>query len=100
MITQERQVLVTQEEQGFYQRQGYLLVEGVFTPEEIGRYRDHFMEMRRSGGFPGDMVADTLLKSADPLKRYPRMINMHRWDDLSRDWMNDARLLGRIEGLF
>jgi hypothetical protein len=38
----------------------------------------------------------------DPLKRYPRMIHMHRWDDVSLRWLLDQRfhtilidLLGR-----
>jgi phytanoyl-CoA hydroxylase len=92
--------MITQTQQEFFDRQGFLVVEGVFTPEEVAHYRDHFMEMRHAGSYPGDMVADTLLKkSADPLKRYPRMINMHNWDDLSRKWMNDKRLLRRVEEL-
>jgi ectoine hydroxylase-related dioxygenase (phytanoyl-CoA dioxygenase family) len=30
--------------------------------------------------------------SNDPLKRYPRMIHMHRWDDLSLRWMLEPRI--------
>jgi ectoine hydroxylase-related dioxygenase (phytanoyl-CoA dioxygenase family) len=35
----------------------------------------------------------------DPLKRYPRMIHMHRWDDLSLRWMTDPRLNACLTGL-
>jgi ectoine hydroxylase-related dioxygenase (phytanoyl-CoA dioxygenase family) len=92
--------MITQTQQEFFDRQGFLVDEGVFTAEEVAHYRDHFMELRRAGSYPGDMVADTQLKkSDDPLKRYPRMINMHNWDDLSREWMNDERLLPRVAEL-
>jgi ectoine hydroxylase-related dioxygenase (phytanoyl-CoA dioxygenase family) len=49
------------------------------------------MELRARGEYPGDFqgVDPT---STDPLKRFPRMIHMHRWDETSLRWMIDARL--------
>jgi hypothetical protein len=83
--------LVTPEMRQQYQRDGYLLVSGLFSPEEVDRYRDHYMTMRRAGTYPGDF-AGVDLSSSDPLKAYPRMIHMHRWDEVSLNWMIDARL--------
>src|SRR4029079_11521763 len=40
---------------------------------------------------PGD-TAGVDVSSADPLKRFPRMIHMHRWDEISLNWMLDQRL--------
>src|SRR4029077_4357937 len=41
--------------------------------------------------YEGDFVgADPT--SNDPLKRYPRMIHMHRWDKVSLDWMTEPRI--------
>jgi ectoine hydroxylase-related dioxygenase (phytanoyl-CoA dioxygenase family) len=70
---------------------GFVLIPGVFSQEEAMWYRDHFMRMRESGNVPGDThIANP--STNDPLLRYPRMLQMHRWDDVSLQWMLDARL--------
>lgn len=76
---------------GAYQRDGYLLVPGLFSPEEAQRLCAHYMELRTRGSYPGDFggVDPT---SNDPLKQFPRMIHMHRWDEVSLHWMLDPRL--------
>lgn len=74
-----------------YQQQGYVVVRQLFTPDEVEQYREHFMYMRSQGSYPGDMVGADVT-SDDPLKRFPRMINMHHWDELSLRWLLDARL--------
>lgn len=80
-----------QEYRETYERDGYVSVPGLFSPEEVARLRDHYMALRAKGGYPGDFqgVDPT---SSDPLKRFPRMIHMHRWDETSLEWMIDARL--------
>jgi phytanoyl-CoA hydroxylase len=76
---------------------GYAVVPALFAAGEVERYRDHFMALRRHP-HPGDMAGvDTRTK--DPLKRYPRMIHMHRWDDVSLRWMLDERLANCLTGL-
>ena len=83
--------MVTTQDKKFYEENGYAVVRGVFSPDECAVYRDHFMSLRAEGSKPGDMVADTL-KLSDPLKSFPRMIHMHRWDASSLNWMLDPRL--------
>jgi hypothetical protein len=68
-----------------------VVIEDLFSPEEVERYREHYMTLRRHGSYPGDF-AGVEPASADPLKRYPRMIHMHRWDEISLRWMLDSRL--------
>ena len=76
--------------QGFWQR-GCVTVSGLFSDAEVASYRQHFMDMRDKGDYPGDFPpADR--SSSDPLKRYPRLIHMHRWDQVSLDWMIEPRL--------
>ncbi|HEU5097967.1 MAG TPA: phytanoyl-CoA dioxygenase family protein, partial [Roseiflexaceae bacterium] len=90
--------MVTQAHKRFYQENGYVVVEGLFDQDEVPRYREHFMTLRRHGAYPGDLVgADP--GSNDPLKRYPRMIHMHRWDDVSLNWMIDERINASLTGL-
>ena len=72
--------MITDEQRGFFADHGYVVVEGLFSPEEVEHYRDHYMTLRRHGTYPGDS-AGVDVTSVDPLKRYPRMIHMHRWDE-------------------
>lgn len=74
-----------------YERDGYYMAQGLFTPEEVARLTEHYMALRAAGSYPGD-TAGVDAGSSDPLKRYPRMIHMHRWDETSLRWMIDARL--------
>lgn len=85
-----------------YRKTGYTIVRGLFASEEVAKLTDHFMNLRASGTYPGDFegVDPT---SNDPLKRFPRMIHMHRWDETSMQFMIDSRinevLTGMSEGL-
>lgn len=74
-----------------YQTEGYVVVPNLFSPAEVALYRDHYMALRAQGELPGDF-AGVNATSTDPLKKFPRMIHMHRWDALSLEWMIDERL--------
>lgn len=74
-----------------YQRDGYIVVRELFSSEEVTHLRDHYMALRAAGSYPGD-TAGVDVRSNDPLKRFPRMIHMHRWDKISLKWMIDPRL--------
>lgn len=89
--TQARRTVVDAEMLAFYQENGYLVVPGLFSPEEVVAYRDHYMRLREAGSYPGD-TAGVNADETDPLKKYPRMIHMHRWDETSLKWMLDRRL--------
>jgi len=90
--------LLTEEHRQFYDRNGYVVVRGLFSQEEVERYREHYMTLRKRGSYPGD-TAGVDVRSNDPLKRYPRMIHMHRWDDISLQWMIDPRINACLTGL-
>jgi phytanoyl-CoA hydroxylase len=83
--------MLTPEQHESYAADGYLMVEQLFDQDEVAFYRDHYMRLRAAGSYPGD-DAGTNIGSADPLKRYPRMIHMHRWDDASLRWLTEPRL--------
>jgi phytanoyl-CoA hydroxylase len=83
--------IVNEADRAFYADNGYLLVKHLFTPTEVEYYKDHYMQLREQGVYPGDS-SGVDLGSSDPLKRYPRMIHMHRWDQPSLNWMVDHRL--------
>ena len=83
--------MVTQADLETYQQKGYVVIRQLFTAEEVERFREHFMRLRRAGSYPGDLVGINNAAN-DPLKQFPRMINMHHWDELSLKWLLDARL--------
>src|SRR6476659_2184153 len=90
--------MITNQDKQLFDANGYLLVRGLFSLAEAAAYRDHYMALREKGVYEGDF-AGVDLTSADPLKRYPRMIHMHRWDDISLKWMIDGRLNAVMTGL-
>jgi len=96
MVTHERTAM--HEHTGFYRDNGYVVMPGLFSPDEVARYREHYMTLRRRGSYPGDL-AGVDSASADPLKRYPRMIHMHRWDEVTLHWLLDERLKTALTGL-
>jgi phytanoyl-CoA hydroxylase len=77
---------------------GYLVTRGLFDAEETRLLRDHFMRLREAGNYPGDVVGVDP-SSDDPLKRYPRMIHMHRWDRVALDWLLEPRLARCLSSL-
>jgi phytanoyl-CoA hydroxylase len=97
-----------------YQRNGYYVARQLFAPEEIARYRAHYMMLREARVHPGDFVGVPIHQTIDdptkfdgkpvdeqpdPLQKYPRMIHMHRWDDLSLQWLLDKRLNEHLTSL-
>jgi len=83
--------LVSEAQLSEYGREGYIVARGLFSPEEVEHYREHFMRLRAAGKYPGDFDGVDVT-STDPLKRYPRMIHMHKFDEASLRWMLDERL--------
>ncbi len=83
--------MIAEDRKSQFEQDGYVVVRGLFSPEEAAVLREHYMDLRERGTYPGDFdgVDPT---SDDPLKKFPRMIHMHRWDEVSLKWLIDARL--------
>jgi hypothetical protein len=81
-----------------FDESGYLVGRGLFDAEETAFFRDHFMRLREAGSYPGDVVG-VEPGSEHPLKRYPRMIHMHRWDQVALDWLLEPRLAHSLSSL-
>lgn len=83
-------MVTTEQIQSFHQ-DGYTVARGLFRPEEVQFYMDHYMKLRQAGTYEGDL-SGVDIGSQDPLKKYPRMIHMQRWDETSLHWMIDPRI--------
>jgi ectoine hydroxylase-related dioxygenase (phytanoyl-CoA dioxygenase family) len=88
--------LATHAEQ--FRAQGYTVARGLFSPQEAAALRTHLDRVRHDGPREdGDAGFDTA--STDPLLQWPRLLQVHRWDAASRDWLLDPRVTGRAASL-
>jgi phytanoyl-CoA hydroxylase len=88
MQTEQRNLTVDLEE---YQVKGFTIVRGLFSQEEVETFKQHYMDLNAAGigAFTREQQAAA---EADPLKKFPRMVHMHRWDELSLNFMIDERI--------
>lgn len=83
-----------------YTANGFVIARSLFSPAEAERLANHYMAVNSQGPHPGDFAGVRSRSGADePLKAYPRLINMHDWDQISAEWMNDPRLTGAVKEL-
>jgi ectoine hydroxylase-related dioxygenase (phytanoyl-CoA dioxygenase family) len=90
--------MLTETHRQFFAANGYVVVPGLFSAAEAEDYIAHYMDLRHQGAWPGD-TAGVDIGGDDPIKRYPRMIHMHRWDEHSLRWLIDPRLRACLAGL-
>lgn len=65
-----------------FRRDGYVVVERLFSEHEANLYIDHYMKLRLEGSYEWD-------KPGVPMCR---MVHMHRWDDISLRFVIDQRM--------
>jgi hypothetical protein len=70
---------------------GYVVARELFTEAEVDGLREHFMALRQGRSYANDVVG-VRPDSHDPLRRYPRMAQLHRWDETTLRWLLDRRL--------
>jgi ectoine hydroxylase-related dioxygenase (phytanoyl-CoA dioxygenase family) len=73
-----------------FEADGYFVARSLFTADEIEGFRAHYEAFRVEGRFSDDNIADPV--SDDPLKRFPRQMQMHREDPVSLDFLCDLRI--------
>lgn len=82
---------ITAEQVERFRTEGYLLVKGLFAQAETKMLRDYFTDMVERGG-DGWAEGGVHPDSDDPLKRYPRLLQPHRADQVAMDYMIDDRI--------
>ncbi len=83
--------VLSQQQMERYEREGYVIVRGLWTPLEVAACRDRF-EALAEVGERIDHHWEPDLETLDPLRRYPRVMHPHRFDALSRSMLLDARI--------
>ena len=83
-----------------YNRDGYHIARGMFDAAEIAALRRRFDDIADAGEpIKGHWEPSPDAQSADPLKRYPRVMHPHRFDALSKRILLDRRIYGVLRDL-
>ncbi|MFM2310100.1 MAG: hypothetical protein RLY87_2222 [Chloroflexota bacterium] len=69
--------------------EGYTVARGMFSQQEVAGLIAHYMDLNEARREKGDTNG---LGESDPLRRYPRMLQMHRWDEATMQFLLDNRL--------
>lgn len=74
-----------------YKSEGFGIARGLFSQNEVDFYSKYFTDMVERGG---DGWSEGAVDSnhPDPLKRYPRLLQPHRGDDVAIGYMLDPRI--------
>jgi len=96
---------LTAQQKAEYERDGFLIVSGLFSPDEVQEITDHFMAIHQEGLDPESFVhkhyRPTPLDEAEGeiLRHYPRIMQPARWDEVSKRYMLDSRIGAVLEQL-
>ncbi len=77
-----------------FDQNGYALIPGLYSGEEVDLLLRHYMAMheRESAAENQDLNDTSTVSGADPLVKWPRLMQMHRRDATSLNWLLDPRL--------
>ena len=76
-----------------YDEQGFVVACGLFSRSETDRLFDHFQQLRGSGQREFDYTGE------EHKEGFPRMLHMHRWDEVSLDWLLSERIANWLRAL-
>jgi phytanoyl-CoA hydroxylase len=96
---------LTQDQLERYERDGFLAVPQLFTPQEVATYREAFTRRAEEGLTPPLFDLRRFSGTNDPLARYPRMMHPHKYPSeyvgpLAMDFLLDPRIGNILVDLF
>ncbi|WP_274653580.1 phytanoyl-CoA dioxygenase family protein [Paenibacillus humicola] len=90
---------LTPEQKRHFDTEGYLIVKGLFRDEEL-REIDRTFEHIGSRTVPGYFEPDMSPENTDPLKRFPRIVHPHRFDETAKKYMLHRPVLDVLADLY
>jgi phytanoyl-CoA hydroxylase len=95
---------LTEQQRSQFERDGFLIVRGFYSPAEINEIRETFMAVNANGPVPGLSDGHAIADPNDPLSFYPRMMHPHVHPEvpvgpLSRKYLLDRRLYPILDSL-
>ncbi|GAA4846945.1 phytanoyl-CoA dioxygenase family protein [Paenibacillus vulneris] len=90
---------LSQEQKDFFETEGYLIVKGLFSPDDIAEIERTFEEISHHT-IPGHFEPDMDAELNDPLKRYPRVMHPHRFNETAKQYMLHKPVMEVLADLF
>lgn len=90
---------LSSEEKSHFETEGYLIMRALFTEDEVEEIKAEFEKISDQPvlGFFEPMLDQEV---EDPLKRYPRFIHPHRFNDIAKKYLLHARVTAIVQELF
>lgn len=94
MVSLTTDSLITPEMVKEFHALGYVIIKGLFSPGEVNTIRTFFDDLgSKAQSIPGHWVLpEGATTNDDPLKRYPRVMHPHRFNDMSKQMMLHPRV--------
>ncbi|MFS0728142.1 phytanoyl-CoA dioxygenase family protein [Paenibacillus sp. 1P07SE] len=82
-----------------FETEGYLIVKGLFEPEQVEEIRSTFDTISEQP-VPGYYEPDLDPQASDPLRRYPRVMHPHRFNETAKRYMLHTPVLDVLTDLY
>ncbi|WP_028562700.1 phytanoyl-CoA dioxygenase family protein [Paenibacillus pinihumi] len=91
--------VLTTEQLEQFETEGYLIIRGLFRKEELAEIEEVFEEISQTA-VPGYFEPELDRAADDPLKRYPRVMHPHRFNDKAMRYMLHQPVLAVLRELY
>ncbi|WNR43305.1 phytanoyl-CoA dioxygenase family protein [Paenibacillus roseipurpureus] len=98
-MTESNRQFLSEEQKKFFAREGYLVVKGLFSEEDLATLDETFEAISQQQ-IPGYFEPDLHAGEEDPLKRYPRVMHPHRFNETAKSYMLHAPVLDVLADLY
>ncbi|MGO4696782.1 phytanoyl-CoA dioxygenase family protein [Paenibacillus sp. 2TAB26] len=95
----EALIALTEEQVNQFRTEGYIVIKGLFSQEDIRMIEDTFEEMSHKA-VPGYFEPDLTGETDDPLKRYPRVMHPHRFNETSKKYLLHKPVMDVLADLY
>lgn len=90
---------ITRSEKEQFEKEGYIIIKGLFSEEELTDIDQTFEEISNKE-IPGYFNPDLSSENTDPLKRYPRVMHPHRFNQTAKQYMLHQPVMNVLSELF
>lgn len=90
---------LTESQKKQFDAEGYIVVKGLFNREQLDEIESTFEEISNQP-VPGHFEPDLSSDNVDPLKRYPRVMHPHRFNETAKKYMLHQPVLKVLEDLY
>ncbi|NOU67758.1 phytanoyl-CoA dioxygenase family protein [Paenibacillus sp. LMG 31461] len=92
-------IKLTKEQKQHFETEGYVIVKGLFSEADLARIDETF-EAISNQTVPGYFEPDLSTEVVDPLKRYPRVMHPHRFNETAKTYMLHQPVLEVLADLY